>query len=173
MKNQMYITLFILPLLAGCGNKKETVRTIPVPEISVARPSVQDITLTKEYPGYLTSEKTVDLVGRVNGTLQTIAYAPGSRVRQGQVLFVIEPTVYLDNVHQAEATLKTAHANLEYAQNNYERMQEAVKTDAVSQIQVLQSKSNVATSQAAVSNAEAALNYGSYQFELLYHSRPV
>ena len=158
MKNQMYITLLILPLLAGCGNKKETVRTIPVPEISVTRPSVQDITLTKEYPGYLTSEKTVDLVGRVNGTLQTIAYAPGSRVRQGQVLFVIEPTVYLDNVHQAEAALKTAHANLEYAQNNYERMQEAVKTDAVSQIQVLQSKSNVATSQAAVSNAEAALN---------------
>lgn len=37
-------------------------------------------------------------------------------------------------------------------------MQEAAKTDAVSQIQVLQSKSNVATSLAAVSNAEAALN---------------
>lgn len=158
MKNQMYIVLFILPLLAGCGDKKETARRMPVPEISVAHPLVQDITLTKEYPGYLTSEKTVDLVGRVNGTLQTIAYAPGSRVRQGQVLFVIEPTVYQDNVAQAEAALNTAKANLEYAQNNYERMQEAAKTDAVSQIQVLQSKSNVASSLAAVSNAEAALN---------------
>ena len=41
---------------------------MPVPEISVARPTVQNITLTKEYPGYLTSEKTVDLVGRVSGT---------------------------------------------------------------------------------------------------------
>lgn len=83
----MYITLLILPLLAtGCGGKKETAQTMPVPEISVARPTVQNITLTKEYPGYLTSEKTVDLVGRVSGTLQTIAYAPGSRVRQGQVL---------------------------------------------------------------------------------------
>lgn len=87
MKNQMYITLLILPLLAtGCGGRKETAQTMPVPEISVARPTVQSITLTKEYPGYLTSEKTVDLVGRVSGTLQTIAYAPGSRVRQGQVL---------------------------------------------------------------------------------------
>lgn len=83
MKNQMYITLLILPLLAtGCGGRKETAQTMPVPEISVARPTVQNITLTKEYPGYLTSEKTVDLVGRVSGTLQTIAYAPGSRVRQ-------------------------------------------------------------------------------------------
>ena len=159
MKNQMYITLLILPLLAtGCGGRKETAQTMPVPEISVARPTVQNMTRTKEYPGYLTSEKTVDLVGRVSGTLQTIAYAPGSRVRQGQVLFVIEPTVYQDNVRQAEAELNTARANLEYAQNNYTRMQEAMKSDAVSRIQVLQAQSNVATSQAAVSNAEAALN---------------
>lgn len=159
MKNEMYIILTLIPLLAGCGDKKEAARgTMPVPEISVASPVVKDITLTKEYPGYLSSEKTVDLVARVNGTLQTIAYAPGSRVRKGQVLFVIEPTIYQDNVEQAEAELNTARANLEYAQNNYARMLEAVKSDAVSQIQVLQSKSNVATSQAAVSNAEAALN---------------
>lgn len=39
MKNQMYITLLILPLLAtGCGGRKETAQTMPVPEISVARP---------------------------------------------------------------------------------------------------------------------------------------
>lgn len=158
MRNQMYLTLLVLPLLIGCGKNKETARIIPVPEITVALPNVQNITLTKEYPGYLTSEKTVNLVGRVNGTLQTIAYAPGSQVHQGQVLFVIEPTLYQDNVQQAEAALKTAHANLDYTKNNYERMQEAVKTDAVSQIQVLQAESNVATSQAAVSNAEAALN---------------
>lgn len=154
----MYILLLILPLLAGCSNKKEAAHAMPAPEISVAHPIVQDITLTKDYPGYLTSEKTVPLVGRVSGTLQTIAYAPGSRVRQGQVLFVIEPTVYQDNVRQAEAELKTARANLEYARNNYTRMQEAVKSDAVSRIQVLQAQSNVATSEAAVSNAEAALN---------------
>lgn len=158
MKNQLYIALFVLPLLAGCKEKKEAARSMPVPEISVARPTVRDITLTKDYPGYLTSEMTVDLVGRVNGTLQTVSYAPGSHVRQGQVLFLIEPTIYEDEVRQAEAALKTARANLEYAQNNYSRMQEAAKTDAVSQIQVLQSQSNVATSQAAVSNAEAALH---------------
>ena len=38
MKNQMYIALLALPLLAGCGNKKETSHAMPVPEISVARP---------------------------------------------------------------------------------------------------------------------------------------
>ena len=71
MKNEMYIILTLIPLLAGCGDKKEAARgAMPVPEISVASPVVKDITLTKEYPGYLSSEKTVDLVARVNGTLQ-------------------------------------------------------------------------------------------------------
>lgn len=159
MKKSMYIILALLLPLAGCREKKEKARmTMPAPLIGVAHPVVKKITLTKEYPGYLTSEKTVDLVARVDGTLQRVAYAPGTRVRKGQVLFVIEPTIYRDNVEQAEAELNTARANLEYAENNYARMQEAAKSDAVSQIQVLQAKSNVATSQAAVSNAEAALN---------------
>lgn len=126
--------------------------------ISVAKPIVKDITLTKDYPGYLTTEKTVNLVARVNGTLQSVSYAPGGRVKKGQLLFVIEPTLYNDKVAQAEAELKTAQAQLEYARNNYSRMKEAVKSDAVSQIQVLQSESSVTEGVAAVSNAEAALS---------------
>lgn len=162
MKNQMYLILLLLSacFLAGCGEdkKKTSGAASYVPAISVARPQVCDITLTKEYPGYLSSEKTVELVARVSGTLQSVAYTPGGRVRRGQVLFTIEPTVYKDNVAQAEAALQTARANLEYARNNYERMLEAVKSDAVSRIQVLQAESDVASSQAAVSNAEAVLN---------------
>ena len=131
---------------------------MPTPAISVAKPIVKDITLTKDYPGYLTTEKTVNLVARVNGTLQSVSYAPGGRVKKGQLLFVIEPTLYNDKVAQAEAELKTAQAQLEYARNNYSRMKEAVKSDAVSQIQVLQSESSVTEGVAAVSNAEAALS---------------
>lgn len=159
MKKLMYIFL-ALPILTGCKEKKNTgaMGGMPTPEISVAKPIVKNITLTKDYPGYLTTEKTVNLVARVNGTLQSIAYTPGGRVKQGQLLFTIEPSLYKDKVEQAEAELQTAQAQLEYARNNYSRMKEAVKSDAVSQIQVLQAESSVAEGVAAVSNAEAALN---------------
>ncbi|AAO75992.1 MexE family multidrug efflux RND transporter periplasmic adaptor subunit [Bacteroides thetaiotaomicron] len=155
----MYIFL-VLSVLTGCKEKKDTgaMKGMPTLAISVAKPIVKDITLTKDYPGYLTTEKTVNLVARVNGTLQSVSYAPGGRVKKGQLLFVIEPTLYNDKVAQAEAELKTAQAQLEYARNNYSRMKEAVKSDAVSQIQVLQSESSVTEGVAAVSNAEAALS---------------
>ena len=159
MKKLMYI-FFALSVLTGCKEKKDAgaMKGMPTLAISVAKPIVKDITLTKDYPGYLTTEKTVNLVARVNGTLQSVSYAPGGRVKKGQLLFVIEPTLYNDKVAQAEAELKTAQAQLEYARNNYSRMKEAVKSDAVSQIQVLQSESSVTEGVAAVSNAEAALS---------------
>ncbi|THG68876.1 efflux RND transporter periplasmic adaptor subunit [Bacteroides faecichinchillae] len=155
----MYIFL-ILPILIGCKEKKSvrSIEEMPTPAVSVAKPIVKDITLTKNYPGYLATEKTVNLVARVNGTLQSISYSPGGRVKQGQLLFVIEPTLYKDKVAQAEAELNTAQAQLEYARNNYSRMKEAIKSDAVSQIQVLQAESSVAEGVAAVNNAEAALS---------------
>ena len=159
MKKLMYIFL-VFSVLTGCKEKKDAgaMKGMPTLAISVAKPIVKDITLTKDYPGYLTTEKTVNLVARVNGTLQSVSYAPGGRVKKGQLLFVIEPTLYNDKVAQAEAELKTAQAQLEYARNNYSRMKEAVKSDAVRQIQVLQSESSVTEGVAAVSNAEAALS---------------
>ena len=159
MKKLMYIFL-VFSVLTGCKEKKDAgaMKGMPTLAISVAKPIVKDITLTKDYPGYLTTEKTVNLVARVNGTLQSVSYAPGGRVKKRQLLFVIEPTLYNDKVAQAEAELKTAQAQLEYARNNYSRMKEAVKSDAVSQIQVLQSESSVTEGVAAVSNAEAALS---------------
>ena len=125
--------------------------------MEVASPETREVTLTREYPGYLDADATVAIVGRVNGTLQGSYYTAGQRVKKGDILFIIEPTQYKDAVVQAEAALQTAKANLEYAANNYERMKMAIKRDAVSQIELLQSQTNVATGKAAVSNAEAQL----------------
>lgn len=162
-KKTIYLMLTILGIVA-CS--KRGPETTPPPTIRVAKPEVRNIVLTKQYPGYLEAEQTVDLVARVNGTLQATSFTPGSQVHRGEVLFRIEPSTYQDKVTQAEATLATAKAQLEYTQSNYQRMLEAVKSNAVSLIQVQQAKSDVATSQAAVSNAQAALN--SARTELSY-----
>lgn len=171
MKRILYI-LAVLLLLAGCNEKKKASQMMPTPEISVAQPMVKDITLTRNYPGYLTTEQTVDLVARVNGTLQAAPYAVGSRVQKGQVLFVIEPTIYKNSVLQAEANLATAQAQLEYNRNNYTRMKEALKSDAVSRIRVLQTESAVAEGVAAVSNAEAAVNTARTNLSYCYVHAP-
>ena len=133
MKTSVRIALIALSVLtlASCKGKKQPAETA-APSISVATPEVKDITLTKDYPGYLSSELTVNLVARVNGYLRTSHLVAGSKVKKGELIFVIEPDTYQDNVTQAEAALKTSKAQLDYARSNYERMKEAAKSGAVS-----------------------------------------
>ncbi len=172
MKRFVYL-LLILPLLLGCKDKKDKkTTTVYTPEISVSVPIIKNVTLTKQYPGYLESEQMVNLVGKVNGTLVSINYKSGQRVKKGQTLFVIEPNIYQNQYSQTEAQLATAKAQLEYAESNYTRMLEALKSDAVSQIQVIQAEANVKADRAAVKNAEAALNTASTNLGYCYVKAP-
>ena len=172
MKKIMIAFAWTVCVLTACDKNKPSQTEMQALPVDVAKPLVENVTLTKDYPGYLEAESNVDLVGRVNGTLQSKNFAPGSRVRQGQVLFVIEPTLYENSVKQAEAELKTAKANLEYAVSSYQRMKEAIKSDAVSRIQYLQAESHVAACEAAVSNAEAALKTARTNLSYCYVKAP-
>ena len=155
----------------GCGPKKTSAKLDALP-VEVAKPVVKDVTLTRDYPGYLTATTSLDIVGRVNGTLLSKNYVSGGRVKKGQTLFVVDPTLYENAVKQAEANLKTAKANLDYARSNYERMKEAIKSDAVSRIQFIQAESNVETCEAAVSNAEAELKTARINLSYCYIKSP-
>ena len=172
MKTNTYLIALFGVLLSGCGKKEPSVRMEALP-VEVAKPLVKNVTLTRDYPGYLTAETSVDIVGRVNGTLLSKLYPSGQRVKKGQTLFVVEPTLYQNAVKQAEAVLKTAKANLDYARSNYERMKEAIKSDAVSRIQLVQAASNVQIYEAAVSNAEAELKTARVNLSYCYIKSPI
>ncbi|MGL4229613.1 MAG: efflux RND transporter periplasmic adaptor subunit [Tannerellaceae bacterium] len=159
--------------VTGCSNsKKEHTQEMPPLEITVANPVVQDITLTKDYPGYLTAFKTVNLVARVNGTLQRINYTPGTEVKQGQLLFVIEPSTYQHQVEEAKAQLANAQAQYAYAKASYDRTKEASISNAVSEISVIQTEANMNQAKASVEDAKAALANAELNLSYCYVTAP-
>jgi RND family efflux transporter MFP subunit len=165
IQNLIMSASLALVLTASCTKKQEAEGGTQSLPITVSTPTTRTVTLTHDYPGYLKASATVDVVARVSGTLLRSCYTGGQRVKAGQTLFLIEPTLYEDAVRQAEASLKTAEANLDYARNNFLRMAEAVKSDAVSRIEYLQAESNVATAEASVDNALAALRTARTQLD--------
>ncbi|MGL5562921.1 MAG: efflux RND transporter periplasmic adaptor subunit [Tannerellaceae bacterium] len=159
--------------VTGCSNsKKEHAQAMPPLEITVANPVIQNITLTKDYPGYLTAFKTVNLVARVNGTLQRINYTPGSEVKQGQLLFVIEPSTYQHQVEEAKAQLANANAQYTYAKASYDRTKEASISNAVSEISVIQTEANMNQAKASVEDAKAALANAELNLSYCYVTAP-
>lgn len=156
MKKNILIPLACLVAVSAC-RKQAKEENAEIPTIDVAQVVTDSVLLSKTYPGTLSAISSVDVVGRVNGTLKSQNYKDGDLVKKGQVLFQIESTEYRDAVAQAEAALSTAKSQYDYASKNYAAMTKALESDAVSQIEVLQAKSSMETAQASIKNAQAAL----------------
>lgn len=155
--------IVILPamMLSSCHDKKKDASaeaTAEVMPVTVAQPVVETVTLTKTYPGFIYSNNEVQVVCQVNGKLLTKNYASGSFVQKGQVLFTIDPTLYRNQVQEAQAALSTARSNYDYYSRQYAAMQKALQADAVSQMDVIQAKSNMQKAQAAINEAQAQLS---------------
>lgn len=146
----------IAAALTGCGSGKPDSRMEP-PVTDVARPIVDSVLVSKTYPGYLSANRNIKIVSRVNGYLLSKSFTDGDLVHKGQVLFRIEPTKYEDAVNQAKADLETAIATNKYATSQYHAMKKALESDAVSQMDVVQAESSMNESLASIENARAAL----------------
>ncbi|WP_298614949.1 efflux RND transporter periplasmic adaptor subunit [uncultured Odoribacter sp.] len=176
MKKGIFLFLLLSILTGGCRKgqekKEQAQATAVVPEILVNTPEEQDVTYTYEYPAYLEAEQTVNLVARVSGFLEKILYTPGQLVKTGQLLFVIEPKPYIDQVKAAESQVKSAEAQLAYAKASYERMKEAVQTKAISEIDYLQAQSTYNSAQASLDNARSQLNTARINLNYCYIKAP-
>lgn len=149
--------------LGSCGKKDSRQESEGAMPVDVARAATDSVTLYREIPGILHSMNSVDLVARVSGYLRSINYQSGQIVQKGQVLFTIEDTRYRDAVNQAQAQLASARSSYEYAKSHYEAMQKAMKSNAVSQMELKQAKSNMEQAQASINDAAAALQTANTQ----------
>jgi RND family efflux transporter MFP subunit len=109
--------------LAACGQDNRYVAP-PPPVVTVAPPVQQPVTRYLETTGNTTAINSANLVARVSGFLQEIAYQDGSFVKKGQHLFTIEPEPYRLRVQQAEAAEAAAQASLRQAESDFDRQTE-------------------------------------------------
>ncbi len=158
---QYACVIAVTVVAASCGHKTGDKTAEGLLPVDVAVPVVDSVTLYKTYPGYAIANLTAKVVGRVNGTLLTKNFESGSFVNKGQVLYTIESTKYRDAVAQAQAALTTAKSEYEYASRQYEALKKALESDAVSQMEVIQGRSNMEQAEAAIKNAQAALGIAS------------
>lgn len=175
MKAYLLILIFPLICLQSCKNKKQEEANAAkqqAPSVVVARPVQQDIVYTYQYPAYLEAIQTVNLVARVSGFLEKVNYLPGVPVKKGDLLFVIEPQPYQDQLKAAEAQLQSMEARLTYAKAQYEKMKEALPSKAISEIDYIQSQADYNTAVANLQDARAQLNTARTNLNYCYIKAP-
>jgi RND family efflux transporter MFP subunit len=143
----------IAVLLAGC--EQNTYVPPPPPKVDVVLPVQRSITRYLEETGNTAPIKSVDLVARVQGFLESIDYKDGDFVKEGTPLFTIEPETYKLKLDQARAAEAGAQASLKQAEADYRRQADLVARQAVSQATLDTSTSNRDNAQANLQQAQA------------------
>ena len=158
----------VIPVLASfalIGCEQNTFVPPPPPKVDVATPVQRSITRYLEATGNTAAVKSVDLVARVQGFLQSIDYKDGDFVKEGTTLFTIEPETYKLKLEQAQAAEAGAQATLKQAEYDFRRQTDLVARQAVSQATLDASTANRDNAQASLLQAQAntriaEVNYG-------------
>jgi RND family efflux transporter MFP subunit len=165
--------LLVAHLLAGCDSKPATGSAPPPPAVTVARPLQKTITEWDEYTGRFTAISSVDVRARVSGFIDSIHFNEGQIVKQGDLLFVIDPRPYRLAVEQAKADVERAKAKLEIASLDVQRGTPLVRSQTLTEREFDTRKSTERDAAGQVASADAALKQAELNLEWTEVKAPI
>ena len=157
--------LAIVMLLAGCGEKLQTVTEEKAVAVKALALSTNTLPIDLQYPGRAEGSKEVEVRARVDGILLHRRYREGEKVEAGQLLFEIDAAPFEVALDRAKAHLAQTQAALSAAERRWGRAKELIKRDAISQRERDDTQSELEMAQADVKMAraevkEAEINLG-------------
>lgn len=148
---------FLSVSLVGCGDSSEQDEKTPAPHVRVETLQLQPLAISSELSGRILAPRTAEVRARVAGVVLKRVYREGSDVKQGDVLFLIDPAPFKADHDSARATLAKAQANLYQARLQEQRYRELVDEKAVSRQEYDNARASFLQADAEVAEAKAAL----------------
>ncbi len=164
----MAMTFTALALISsGCQRKAQSAalqrgRGGPVP-VSTAVAAPKTVPLQLRAVGTVRPYATVSVKPRVDGQLGQIGFKQGDDVKQGQLIFQIEPRAFEVALAQAEAILSRDQASLQNAEADMRRTDDLANTKAVSASAVDVNRSRVASLRGTIEADKAAVEIARVQ----------
>lgn len=146
-------------VLSACGKPAaQEVGQKPAggPPISAAAVIEKTIVETQEFSGRLEAVDRVEVRPRVSGFIASVNFQPGSEVKKGDVLFVIDPRPYEAEARRAEAAALAARAKADLAKVELARAEKLIAEKAIAQREADEKISSVKELEATARAAQAA-----------------
>ncbi|VTO19325.1 efflux RND transporter periplasmic adaptor subunit [Brevundimonas vancanneytii] len=158
--------------LYGCSKGQEAPAQ-GAPPVTVAAPLSQQVVDWDEFTGRFEAPRSVDVRARVGGYIQSVHFKDGDFVRQGQLLFTLDPRPAQAALASARAQLAQGQAQLTLARTELTRAEGLLASQAVSQAEVDAKRGAVQTAEAAVAAANAAIRARQLDVEFTRVTAPI
>ena len=164
----------LLAVMAGCDAQGQANATPPpAPEVEVAIVQPEPVTLWGAFSGRVEAPETVELRPRVSGYIDQVKFEEGALVKEGDVLFIIDPRPYQAKVRLAEAELARMRSQLTLASSEAARSAQLWERRAISREEYEQRNAARTMAEAAVNAAAAALQSAQLDLEYTEIKAPV
>ncbi len=160
-------------LFFSMGHNILSNNAFPPPEVSVLQMIPQDVELKQEYHGMTEGSLNVEVRAKVGGTLLERTYTEGQIVKQGDILFKIDPAPFQAALAKAEANLKNQIAILTKAEHDWKRVSEVYKEKYANDSDRDLALSNFEQAKASVQQAEADVKTAQINLEYTTVKAPV
>ncbi len=144
-----------------------------VPAVTVAKPISKRLTDWDEFTGRLIARDKVEVRARVSGYLTEVHFKEGAEVKEGALLFRIDPRPYQAAVDRAEAVLAQAKTTAELAAIEAKNASTLSKGQVISQEETQRRLKGAAGEQAAVRAAEAMVSAAKLDLEFTEIKAPI
>ena len=134
-RNSRVPTVFLAAFAAllaapGCGKKEA--QKLPTPEVYVMASVQKDVPVTMELVGQTSGSKDVEIRARVEGYLESVNFREGDFVKDGDLLYTIDPKPFQAAVAQQKAQVATMQARLDQTEVEVARLRPLAEAQAVS-----------------------------------------
>ncbi len=141
-------------LAAGCSQEAPPQQR-PAPQVTVVTVKPQSIPYIATFVAQTESSQQVDIVARISGFLDKIAYQEGELVEEGKVLFQIDPKPFQAQLQSAKGELLAQQARHTTAAANLRRVKPLAEQRALPQADLDKAQGEFDASRAAVFSAQA------------------
>jgi len=153
----LLVVLLGVFLLPGC-NRRQQDPPRPVPRVSTVTVHTQKVTLTTVLPGRTSAFRVAEIRPQISGLILKRLFTEGTDVKEGQVLYQIDPAPFQAALDNAKAALAKAEASLPAIKLRAERYRQLLADKAVSQ-------QNYDDAESALKQVQAEIEYWKAQVE--------
>ncbi|MDY0746762.1 efflux RND transporter periplasmic adaptor subunit [Paucibacter sp. R3-3] len=144
-------------LLWPQGPEAHAEAAAPSPTVKVRPAALRAVSDSQDYTGRLEAVDVVDVRPRVPGTLLAVHFKDGQHVRQGDLLFTIDPAPFETQVRQAQADLAGVEERQRLADLELARGRRLLEANSIARREFDTLDNAARQSAAALRGAQAAL----------------
>ncbi|MDB5290691.1 MAG: family efflux transporter, subunit [Phycisphaerales bacterium] len=169
------LALLAFGIAAGCNRDQGQAKGggMPPAQVVVANAVAADVPVYLDEIGKTTARELVTLMPQVGGQIKELHFADGAELKQGQLLFTIDPRPFNAALHQAQAMLAKDKATADNATAFAKRQEKVYNEQSISAQDYDQSRFAAEAAVATVKADEAAIETAQLNLEYCSIKSPI